>query len=258
MQSGRSVSSCTSGTAFAIRPTSSASGSPTLTSSMSAPPATCSATSTSTWDRSPACSCAWNALRPVGLMRSPMIVNGPSGLITTLLDRDSRTVCTRLPLLSRGDAETPAQACDAGLAAEADQVEPAHARQRARVVGELARELEALGFGVGGALAALDQLRRHLDPGHLLVDETQRRRRAHEADRRQQRRPLRQAPGDRFGQEALEQLRAEAHLQLQEPGARGDLLQRPPDTRLERRRAGVLDGAEEEARRRVDAAARQV
>ena len=54
MQSGRSVRPWTNGTACAISPTSSARGSPTFTSSMSAPPATCCATSVSICDRSPA------------------------------------------------------------------------------------------------------------------------------------------------------------------------------------------------------------
>ena len=76
MHSGRSVSPCTSGTAERISSISSASGSPTLTSSTSAPPATCSATSISICDRSPAWSCAWKALRPVGLIRSPITQNG--------------------------------------------------------------------------------------------------------------------------------------------------------------------------------------
>jgi len=47
-----------------------------------APPATCCATSVSTRDRSPARSSSWNALRPVGLIRSPMMQNGWPGPIT--------------------------------------------------------------------------------------------------------------------------------------------------------------------------------
>ena len=88
MQSGRSQSPCTSGIACAISPTSSASGSPTFTSSMSAPPATCCATSISICDRSPACSCAWKALRPVGLIRSPITQNGCAGPIVTVREGD--------------------------------------------------------------------------------------------------------------------------------------------------------------------------
>src|SRR5436309_11295475 len=161
MQIGRSVSSWTSATAWRMSPTSSASGSPTLTSSMSAPPATCSVTSISSCERSPAWSCAWKALRPVGLMRSPMTQNGCSEPMTTDLDRDCRTVSTRLPFGAGWYAEPRAQPGDPGLAAEADQVEALHAGQRARVVGELAAELEALGLRVLRSLAAPDQLRRH-------------------------------------------------------------------------------------------------
>ena len=175
MQSGRSVSPCTSGTTCAISPTSSAIGSPTLTSSTSALP-TCSATSISTCERSPACSCAWNALRPVGLMRSPMIVKGPSALMTTFLDRDSRTVSTRLPFRSCGYAETPAETGDGRLAAKADQVQTADTWKRACVLRELVRDLEALRLRVVRLLAARDHLRRNLDAGHLLIDEPERRR----------------------------------------------------------------------------------
>src|SRR5689334_19370090 len=173
MQSGSSVSPWTSGTTCAISPTSSAIGSPTLTSSMSAFPA-CSATSISTCERSPACSCAWKALRPVGLSRSPMIVNGPSALMTTVLDRDSRTVSTRLPFRSCGNPEAAAQTRDAGLSAKADQVQSSDAGKRARVLRELAAELEAFRFGIVRLLAALDQFVRHLDARHLLVDEAER------------------------------------------------------------------------------------
>ena len=126
----------------------------------------------------PACSCAWNAFRPVGLIRSPITQNGCSGPMTTVLDGDWTTVSTRLPFRSWWDAEPLAEPGDAGLAAETDQVEAGDARQRARVLGELDRDLEALRLRVGRVLAALDQRRRHLDPGHVLVDVAQRRGRA--------------------------------------------------------------------------------
>src|SRR3954453_4406616 len=105
---------------------------------MSAPPSTCSATSVSSCERSPACSCAWSFFRPVGLIRSPITQNGCSGPMVTVLDRDRRTVSTRFPLLSAGDGEPLAEPLDAGLAAERDQVQAGHAGQPAGVVGELA------------------------------------------------------------------------------------------------------------------------
>src|SRR6058998_2188981 len=146
MQSGSSVSPCTSGIACAISPTSSAGGSPTFTSSMSAPPSTCCCTSVSSCERSPAWSWAWNALRPVGLIRSPITQNGWSGPMTTVLDRDWTTVSTHLPFFSCRYSEPRAEPGDAGFAAEADQVQPGDAREGARVLGELTGELEALGL----------------------------------------------------------------------------------------------------------------
>src|SRR5690242_4270654 len=206
MQSGSSQRPWTSGIAWPISSTSSASGSPTLTSSMSAPPATCCATSVSSCDRSPACSCAWNALRPVGLIRSPITQNGCSGPMTTVLDGDWTTVSTGLPFRSWWNPEPLAQPGDARLAAEADQVQAGDARQGARVLRELDRDLEALRLGIGSTLAALDQRGRYLDPRHLLVDVAERGRRAGEADRGEERALLREALLHRLGHERLEPL----------------------------------------------------
>src|SRR5205085_9009516 len=243
--------------AFAISPTSSASGSPTLTSSMSAVP-TCCATSVSTCDRSPACSCPWNAFRPVGLIRSPMMQNGCSGPMTTVLDRDRRTVSTGFPFGAGRECETRAEACDPRLAAEADQVQAGDARERACVLGELAAELEALGLGVRRTLAALDHLRRHRDAGHVLVDEAKRARRADEAEGGDERRLVGEAARDGLGDEALEQLAVEAHLELEESRAGAHFLERALHAVVERRRSGVLDGADEQVRRRVDLAPGEV
>src|SRR3954452_494484 len=250
--SGRSVSPCTSGIAFRMSSISSASGSPTLTSSMSAPPSTCSATSISSCDRSPACNCAWNFLRPVGLIRSPITQNGCSGPMTTVLDRDWTTVSTHLPFVAGRDAEPPAKSCDAGLTTEADQVQARNARKRPGVIGELARHLEALRFLVGGALAASDRRLGDDDPGHVLVHVSQRGGRADEADRRQERTLLVEVLRVRAMHERREALGLEAHLQLQEPGARPNLLEGALDAVLVRRCAGILDRADEEPRCGID------
>src|SRR3954452_20872967 len=173
MTSGKSVSDCTSGIACRISSISSASGSPTLTSSMSASGACC-ATSISRRERSPFCNSAWSFLRPVGLMRSPITQNGGSGPMTTVLDDDWRTVSTQLPFFTGRDAKARAQPCDAGLLAKADQVQAAHARDVARGVSELDADLEALVLRVGRALDALDQLGGDGDARHALVDVAQR------------------------------------------------------------------------------------
>src|SRR3989454_803843 len=103
---------------------------------MSAPPSTCCATSVSSWERSPAWSWAWNAFRPVGLIRSPITQNGCSGPMKTVLDRDWTTVSTQLPFGSRGNPQPSTQPGDAGLATEADQVQAGDAGQRPGALGE--------------------------------------------------------------------------------------------------------------------------
>src|SRR5215470_4148300 len=258
MQIGNSQSPWTSGIALPMSSTSSASGSPTLTSSRSAPPATCCATSDSSCERSPAWSCAWKAFRPVGLIRSPITQNGCSGPMRTVLDGDWTTVSTRLPFRSWWNPEPLAQPGNARFAAEADQMEAGDSRQRARVLRELDGELEALRFRVGRALAALDQRGRHLDPGHVLVYVAERAGRAREADRGEEGAPFVEPLRDGLRHERLELLGSERDLELQELRAGPHLLQRAVDPVVERRCAGVLDRAEEEPRGRVDRAAREV
>src|SRR5215471_17766723 len=92
MHSGRSVRPWMSLTARTISSASSTSGAPMLTSRTMAPPATCWATSISTRDRSPSRSCCWKTLRPVGLIRSPIMQNGSPGPITASRLADDRTV----------------------------------------------------------------------------------------------------------------------------------------------------------------------
>src|SRR5260221_14255245 len=107
-------------------------------------------------------------------MRSLITKNGCYGPITTVQDREWTTVSTRLPFGSRWNVQPRAEPGDAGLAAEADQVQAGDARQRARVLGELAGELEAFGLGVGGGLAARDRLLGHLHARPVRLDEAQR------------------------------------------------------------------------------------
>src|SRR5207248_7413019 len=126
-------------------------------------------------------------------------------------------------------AEPLAEPGDAGLAAEADQVQARNARQGARVPGELDRDLEAFRLRLGRTLAPLDQLRRHLDSRHVLVDVAQRGGRAGQADRGKEGAALGQALRDRLRHERLELLRPERDLQLQEARAGPRLLQRAVD-----------------------------
>jgi len=169
----------------------------------------CSATSTSTCERSPACSCAWKPLRPVRLIRSPMVQHGDS-------------------------------------------------RLRECVRRELDAELEARLLRIRRPLDALDHCGGHRDPGHLRVDVAKRGRRAHEADRRQERGLAREPARDGFREKTVEELRLEADLELEEARAGADLLERAIDAVLERRCARILDRAEEEVRRRVERAPGEV
>jgi hypothetical protein len=107
-------------------------------------------------------------LRPVGLMRSPMMQKGCVGPIVTVLDRECRTVSMRLvPFGSGLDAQSLTELGDAGVLAERDEVQAGDAGLRARVVRELAGDLEALVLLVRRGLGAGDELGRHLDARDL-------------------------------------------------------------------------------------------
>src|SRR4051812_31069291 len=230
MQMGRSVAFWTTCSMLCSSSASSTSGIPAFTSSMSAPASVWATASAVTVDRSPPRSSSAKILRPVGLMRSPMMQKGCVGPIVTVLDRDSRTVSMRLvPFGSGLDAQSLTELGDTGVLAERDEVKARDAGQRAGVLRELVGDLEALALLVGGGLGARDRRRGHLDPRDLVVDELQRQRRAHDQDRRDQR-AARGEPGrDGLGHEVLEALAGEADLQLQEPRAGVGLLRRAGD-----------------------------
>ena len=90
--------------------------------------------------RSPAWSWAWKAFRPVGLMRSPMMQNDCSAPMTTVLDRDWRTVSNVFLSSACRDAEPLAEPRDAGSRRKLMRCSPATPGRRARVLGELAGE----------------------------------------------------------------------------------------------------------------------
>src|SRR4051795_6558925 len=231
---------------------------PALTSSMSAPMAICASASSSTRSRLPSRSSCAKALRPVGLMRSPMMQNGFSIAVVTVLDRDCRTVSTRVSLLRCGNAEALAQAPDRVVLAERDDMETAHARLREGVACLLHGKLERFLLGIGGGLDTLDHGRRHRDAGHVVVHELEGPCPGDEADRRQERRVPVEADTFALGAEGLELLRHVADLELQEAGARERLLVGALRPVGEGRCARVLDGADEEVRRGLDLAAGQV
>ena len=90
-------------------------------------------------------------------------------LLGSLLDGDLPVVSALLPFGTRRDPEPLAQATDAIVAAETDQVQSGDPGQMDSMVGELTGDLEALDLGVDGTLTALDDLGRNGDPGHALV-----------------------------------------------------------------------------------------
>src|SRR3954454_7025385 len=259
MQMGRSVAAWTVRSMFCSSSASSTSGMPALTSSMSAPASVWAIASAVTVDRSPPRSSSAKILRPVGLMRSPMMQKGCVGPIVTVLDRECRTVSMRLvPFGSGLDAHSLTKLCDPRVLAERDEVQARDAGERPGVVGDLAGDLEALVVLVGRGLGAGDELRGHLDARDLLVDELQREGGAHDEDRRHHRAAGGEPGRHRLGHERLEALGHEADLELEESRARVGLLLRACDPVPERRCAGVLHGADEQARRGVENAAGEV
>src|SRR3954470_13452593 len=202
MQIGRVVAARTTCSMLCSSSASSTSGIPALTSSMSAPASVWATASAVTVDRSPPRSSSANTLRPVGLMRSPMMQKGCVGPIVTVLDRECRTVSMRLvPFGSGLDAQSLTELGDAGVLAERDEVQAGDAGLRARVVRELAGDLEALVLLVARRLGACDELGRDLDARDLLVDELQREGAAHDQDRGDQHAAGGHAAGDRSGHE---------------------------------------------------------
>src|ERR1700716_462056 len=102
--------------------------------------------SMATVDRSPPRSSSANFLRPVGLIRSPMMQNGCSRPIVIVLDRERSTVSIGFPFDSGRDAQACAELCDAGVLAERDEVKARHAGQGERVRRQLVGDLKALGL----------------------------------------------------------------------------------------------------------------
>src|SRR5579864_7176829 len=166
MQIGTSTAAWTTPSIDFSNSGSSTSGMPAFTSSMSAPASTWATASDATMDRSPPRSCSANTLRPVGLIRSPMMQNGRSAPMVTVLDRDRSVVSIRLPFDSRRNAQSCAQLRDAGVLAERDEVNPRHTGLRQGMRGELVGDLEALGLGVIGAFHPLENRGRNIDPRH--------------------------------------------------------------------------------------------
>src|SRR5204863_2109298 len=133
-------------------------GMPALTSSMSAPAWTWDTASVATVENSPPRNCSAKVLRPVGLIRSPMMQNGSSAPIVTVLDRDRSTVSIGVPFDSGRDAQSCTELCDSRVPAEGDEVQAGDAGLGERMGRELVGDLEALVLGVLRALDPPDHL----------------------------------------------------------------------------------------------------
>src|SRR5207245_8701986 len=101
MQIGRSVMSITAWIAATSSAGSSTAGMPAFTSSMWAPAAACACASDRTRSITPSFISAARTLRPVGLIRSPMITKGRSPEITTSPPREESRVSNELTLSQR-------------------------------------------------------------------------------------------------------------------------------------------------------------
>ncbi len=153
------------------------------------------------------------------------------------------------PFRSGRDAQPRAELGDAGVLAERDEVKAGDARLRERVRRQLVGDLEALGLGVGGGLdAARGSRAGRRCPGRFSATKrmppTVRRMQIDGISASRSLSPV----SCGAAHEALEQLGPVAELQLQEAGAGVGLLGGAADAVLERRRARVLDRADEEVR----------
>src|SRR4051794_27157981 len=209
MQIGASTASWTVRSIACSSSGSSTRGIPALTSSMSAPAATWVWASFVTVERSPPRNSSAKTLRPVGLIRSPMMQNGCAAPMVTVLDRDRSTVSIGFPFVRcppTRDAQARAQLGDTSVLPEGDEVKTGHAGLGHRVGGELVGELEALVFGVGRALDAPHRLWRDVDARHPVGHEAHAPDRAQDADRRDDGQALGQPDVAGGSHEALELL----------------------------------------------------
>ena len=111
MDNGRLLTIVSSFTALSIISFSSMPFIPILTSRIAAPSSSCASAISVTRSSCPARSCSCNAFLPVGLIRSPITINGPSksiGRVTRSLDRARRIT---LPCLLRWDTSSIRPLC---------------------------------------------------------------------------------------------------------------------------------------------------
>ena len=225
-----------------------------LTSSTWAPAATCSSTSRTTCDRSPAAQLLGEGLAPG---RVDALADDAERLVRA--DRDGARPRAQdgvhgwSPLVAGGDAEVGAEARHRPVVAEVGQVQAAHARLRERV----ARLLDARARRrprTGRARRAIADIS---PAGTEMPGTFSSMKRSAAAPRTRQivgRIAARRGDAGvvERAAEGLQPLGPVADLQLQEAGAAEHLARRAAGALVERVRGRVLDRADHERRRRVD------
>src|SRR5579862_11322 len=271
MDSGTSVIDCTSWMVLARIAGSSASGMPALTSSMCAPAASCASVSDSTRLKLPAAISAASTLRPVGLMRSPIMTNGRSKPITTSRVAELMTVSVMSGSLpgsvglrvtpgvpGHAAVEYPGALDDLGdgvFLAERHDVHAVHALDGADLLDEIDAQLTPFGGLVLRAAQARDHGVRNVHAGHVRADPLGRLGRAQRAHADQDEHLVEQPQLVGLVHEGPQQRYVVAELRLDELCAGGHLLRQSLGAPFERLGEGILGGAEQHARRVADLAA---
>src|SRR5882757_2937825 len=259
---------------------SSASGMPALTSSMWAPASTCASVSALTRSKLPAAISAASSLRPVGLIRSPMMTNGRSNPMTTSWVAELTTVSvtnesslngrfdagwndsrsffdTFLLSVALGKPRHPA-AENAGafddlghrlLLPISHHVHAGNSRDLAQLMNQVDTQAAALDGLVLRACQTSDDRVGDVNSRHVRAHPLGRLGRSQRSDSGQHEHLLEQSQVCHPLHEFAHHRNVEAILSLDELGTGGDLLGQPLGAPVERQRERVLGRTQKHARR---------
>src|SRR5579883_3506289 len=237
---------------------------PALTSSMWAPAATCARASASTRLKSPAAISAARILRPVGLMRSPIMTKGRSKPITTSRVAElmmvsvilrGHSVGIELGIAAGIPRDTPVEHAgafddfrDALFLTVRHHMNPADSGDGADFLDEIDAEIAPFARGVSRARHARDDGVRDVQAGDVCAHPLRRLGGAQRTDADQDEYLLEQSEILDAAHEGLEQRHVVAVLSLDELRAGRDLLGEPLGAPFGRQREGVLRGTEQHSR----------